>query len=117
MERHVMVVFTECVSGEDDAFNDWYNNTHLRDVLELEGFAAAQRFRLSQMDDPKQRGGHAYLALYEIEGNLGDALQRLSDAGPNRFMSPSFDTSKTRRLVYTAITDRVTQVHFGSATP
>lgn len=103
-----MVVLTESAPGEDDAFNDWYDNTHLADVLGLEGFCAAQRFRLSPIDDPKQHGGHTYLALYEIEGDLDEALANLSAERPNRILSPSYDAAQTRRLVFTAITERVT---------
>ena len=48
MTKHTLVVLTNANEGADDAFNDWYTNTHIGDILALEGFTAAQRFKLSE---------------------------------------------------------------------
>lgn len=71
MERGVMLVFSNPVNPSGEAaFNEWYTQVHLRDVLKVPGFVAAQRYRLSdtQMGDPKLEG-RRYLAIYEIEGS------------------------------------------------
>jgi hypothetical protein len=67
MAKHVFVVLTNSVEGQEDAFNEWYDNTHLGDVLKVPGFLSAQRFKLSdtQWGDPPFPW--RYLALYEIE--------------------------------------------------
>jgi hypothetical protein len=64
--RHVLVVLTNAVPGGEDAYNDWYSNRHLQDVLAVPGVVSAQRYVVSEaqrVDDPAYR----YCALYEIE--------------------------------------------------
>ena len=56
MAKHVFVVFTNPVEGKDATYNDWYDNRHLPDVLDVPGFVSAQRFRLSDT----QRAAAAY---------------------------------------------------------
>ena len=60
------MALTNAVDDREDEYNDWYNNTHLKDVLNVPGFVSAQRFRLSsaqRMANPPYK----YLAIYEIE--------------------------------------------------
>jgi hypothetical protein len=35
MEKHLFVGFTNPVEGQDDAFNAWYSDVHLKDVLKV----------------------------------------------------------------------------------
>jgi hypothetical protein len=68
MSRFVMVVLTNPVTDQDDAYNEWYDNEHVRDVVSVDGFLSGQRFRLTttgigNVDPPS----HRYLALYEVE--------------------------------------------------
>src|SRR3546814_12750049 len=45
-ERLLYIVLTNATPGDDEQFNDWYTNTHIPDVLAVQGFVASQRFRL-----------------------------------------------------------------------
>ena len=83
MARYTFVVLTNSVDGRDDEFNDWYNNRHLPDILATEGFVAAQRFRLAEMN-PDQDFPHRYLALYEVETeDLDKTNQAMMEAANN----------------------------------
>src|SRR5690242_6674580 len=77
MAKHVFVVLTNPIDGQEDAYNDWYSNTHLADVLKIPGIIAAQRFKLSDV----QRDAvlpFRYLALYEVEtDDLSSTLAEL----------------------------------------
>jgi hypothetical protein len=76
--RHIYVVQTNAVSGREDEFNEWYSNVHLRDILSIDGWTAAARFRLH---DPSERGEpypYRYLAIYEMEGDVQENLRRMS---------------------------------------
>ena len=42
MAKYTFVVLTNAVEGKDDAFDEWYTNTHLGDVLAVPGFVSAQ---------------------------------------------------------------------------
>ena len=48
MASHRLFVFTQPVEGKDAEYNDWYDKIHLKEVLEIEGFVAAQRFALAE---------------------------------------------------------------------
>ena len=71
--RFTFLVMTNAVEGGDDEFNDWYNNTHIPDLLRVPGIVAAQRFRLL----PTQRTPHQpwkYLCLYECDAEQPTAI-------------------------------------------
>lgn len=90
-ERHVFVVLTNAVEGQDDVFNKWYDEQHLPDVLAVPGFVAAQRYELgsTQMADPAL-ATHKYLALYEVEGDLATAVANLGKAvADGMYLDPS----------------------------
>jgi hypothetical protein len=67
MAKHVFVVLTNSVEGKEDAYNDWYTNVHLGDVLKVPGIVAAQRFKLSDVQRGEPPFPWHYLALYEID--------------------------------------------------
>jgi hypothetical protein len=110
MTRPTFVVFTNPTEGREDEFNNWYDNTHLSDVLKVEGFVAAQRFKLAETDPP-QEFPHRYLALYEVESDdLGYVTQARSEAGNSgaMFISESLDRPEAIAKYFTPITDRRT---------
>ena len=94
-------------SGQEDAYNHWYNNVHLAEVLSIEGFNSAQRFALHetqvQADQP-----HGYLALYEIDTDaVTETLARLGQATWLN-MSDAIDPASVNISIFSAITDKLT---------
>ena len=78
MSGYKLVVLTSPVTGKEDAYNDWYTNQHLADVLKVPGFSAAQRFKLlnNMAGEIKQ----PYLAIYEMDVDGPEAASRAADA-------------------------------------
>lgn len=79
-ERHIFVVFTNSKDGQDDAFNNWYDQHHVREIVALDGFVSGQRYELH----PEQRPGQVgppwrYLAIYEIRGDVPKLHQLLKE--------------------------------------
>lgn len=108
MTRHVFVVLTNAVEGRDDEFNDWYTNRHLDDVLKVEGFAAAQRFRFRPRDGGRDCP-YQYMALYEVETeDLPAAQKRLAAVAGTEVMpwSDAFDRSDVIGWYYEPISER-----------
>jgi hypothetical protein len=108
--HYTFVVLTNAVEGKDEEFNDWYNNRHLPDILATEGFVAAQRFRLAEMN-PEQEFPHRYLALYEVETeDLDKTNQALMEAANDggMFISPALDLGNAVAKYFTPVTERVT---------
>jgi len=111
MARHILLVLSNATEGGDDAFNDWYTNIHLSDVLKVEGFVAAQRYRMS---GTQLAGGdlpYQYLAVYELEtDDLSRAAAALGAAGAGEggmVISPALDRSRTVAWFYEPITELV----------
>ena len=67
MNSYNLVVLSNPVEGREDAYNDWYDNRHLDDVLTVPGVVAAQRFRTTQAQRVPGAPQWRYMCIYEIE--------------------------------------------------
>ncbi|MFC2066106.1 hypothetical protein ACFLUO_03455 [Chloroflexota bacterium] len=64
MEKWISMVETFCTDpSREKEFNDFYNNTHLPDVLKTPGFMAARRYAIKE----SRYGRGKYLTIFEIE--------------------------------------------------
>lgn len=59
-ERIIQVTLVDVDKAHQDEFNDWYNNTHLPEVLACPGWRAATRFESLE-------GQPQFLAIYELD--------------------------------------------------
>ncbi len=103
--KHLLVVFSEAVEGQDDDYNDWYTNTHLPEVVSTPGFVAAQRFRYVE----SAAGGeppHAYLAIYEVEGDREKARDALMAGRETRVPLPP-SMGEVKSWWFTSISDHL----------
>jgi hypothetical protein len=91
-ERKLFIAFTNAVDGRADEFNEWYDTTHLQDVLSISGFTSVQRFKASTAQRPRDRPPFEYLAIYQVEGDaqeLVDALMQWAASGQSSGLSPA----------------------------
>ena len=64
MEKWILVVGANCADEAREAeFNEWYDKTHLPDILETPGFTEALRY---ENTEPAE-GQAKYIAVYRIE--------------------------------------------------
>lgn len=106
MAKHVLVVFTNAAPDRDGEFNKWYDEVHLGDVLGVDGFRAAQRFKLSEaqvMDDRT----YEYLAIYEIDADQVDKALSALSAGSGTMEISSAMADGAKALAFSAIGARV----------
>ncbi len=110
MAKHTLVVLTNAKDGADDAFNTWYNDVHIGDVLALDGFSAAQRFKLSDSQMPGISDvPYGYLALYEIDtDDINIPLNALTEGAPAMEISDAFDGASASAWLFSPIAERVT---------
>ena len=74
MAKWLVIVESDCSDAtQEREFNDWYNKTHIPDVLETPGVVRATRYETL---DPSA-GTSKYLAAYEVEA---DDLQTVMKA-------------------------------------
>jgi hypothetical protein len=52
--------------AKEGAYNEWYSNVHIPEILEIDGFASAERY---QLHDPEGTEGPTYLAIYQIDAD------------------------------------------------
>lgn len=75
--KAVLVVLTNPGSPEaEDAYNDWYTNVHVPDVLEVPGYVSAVRYRAFPSWQPVAQ---RYLTIYDLEVTDAEHIQRISD--------------------------------------
>ncbi len=117
MGTSYLIHFTNPAEGREDEYNDWYSNRHIKDVVGLDGFAAAQRFAFTPANVAAE-SPYRYLAIYEATGNIAAAEADLAAAGAERKEAvaagrepkvPISDAlgAGSMTLWFTSITDRV----------
>ncbi|MDL4816461.1 DUF4286 family protein [Actinomadura opuntiae] len=73
MPSGVMIVESSPSSDRDTpAYHDWYENKHIPEMLQIEGFVSARRLESVE--------GGTFVVIYEIEGDLEKAKAALGEA-------------------------------------
>jgi hypothetical protein len=88
MPSALMIVGSNPVGPDrEDAYNQWYVDTHFPDVLAVAGFTAARRYTLSPVRPMAgtEPSPYRYLAVYDVEAEdlaqAGQDLQAALDSG------------------------------------
>ena len=59
--RYIMLVTVDIPPEREDAWNAWYNDEHVPDILRCPGFHGVRRFR------SVQGNGTRYVTIYDVE--------------------------------------------------
>lgn len=79
--RSILVVHSKPVEGREAEYDHWYSEVHLPEVIALDGFVAARRFRFVPKDADDVTPDLPFLAIYEVEpGRLEEARTGLARA-------------------------------------
>jgi hypothetical protein len=90
MAKFQLLVTSNPVEGRDEDYNRWYTEEHLCDVLKLDGFTAAKRFRvIGEMTANRLSG--TYAAIYEMESDNPEATYKLLSAAREAGQLPVSD--------------------------
>ncbi len=105
MGTYLVMVMSNPVEGREAEFDDWYENTHLDEVLATTGFTSAQRFALEAGVGPAS--AHRYLALYETEGDSAEeVIARLNARRAERQQSDAIDRRGAALWVFSPTGER-----------
>lgn len=103
-----MLVFSNAVAGQDDAFNDWYDNQHLAEVTAVPGVVSGERFEIVPGALPGSSAevepAHRYLAVYELSDDpeaVAKAFGAKAASGEIK-LSPALDVSTLAVQVWRA---------------
>ena len=80
---NVFVVLTNPIAEADQTFNEWYDTTHIPQVLDVPGVVAAQRYVISEVNVPDDQElpaalpppTHRYMVIYELDRQPDQVLQ------------------------------------------
>ena len=69
-----MLAMTNAADGRDADFNQWYDGTHVPELLAAGGYASAERYR--KRDTLTGGFDHDYLAVYSLSGKDWPSVER-----------------------------------------
>jgi hypothetical protein len=116
-KKGLFVVFSKPTSDDPEvvaAYDEWYDNHHVRDSLLLPGFIRGRRYKLSetQLLPPMATApGFDYVAIYEIDDleKVPDAqalLPKLAEVSTApEYFSPALDRSSVKAFIFEEIAD------------
>lgn len=112
-EQNLFFALTNCIPGQEEEFNRWYNTEHVPDVLKLPAFKAARRYRLHESQREPGPGMRmqrtppwTYLCIYEIEGDVPELHREVSATLHLRTQSPAL-LGDHQAWVWTPIGERI----------
>ena len=101
------IVMSNPIKGKENEYNEWYSNTHLQEIVKINGFISAQRFKLTDEQHMEDQT-YKYMAIYEIENeNIGDSIKKLNEAAESFTMAPVIDVDNVHVSIFKSITDIV----------
>jgi hypothetical protein len=101
-KRHLVLILTEPTEGNEDEFNDYYENLHLREVLDTTALQTAQRFKLA--GEAGEGCPLPYLAVYETEAdNAQEVIDDLNETRAQRQQSDALNRRTGRVWVFEEI--------------
>jgi hypothetical protein len=118
VEKDLFIALTNPIEGEDDAFNKWYDNTHVPEVLDVPGVVTAQRYDVADLpvpDDPDLPAQlppptHRYMVIYELDNDpdvvMHEFLKRVMSGAMS--LGEWLDLSTISLTGWTTRGDRVT---------
>lgn len=81
MTKHIHLVFSDPPAHvSEDEYDVWYN-AHVQEILGVDGWVAATRYRIEGVVDPERTGIYRFLSLYELDVPPEIAIANLESAG------------------------------------
>lgn len=78
---HLWLVNNDLPADVADAYNEWYTDVHIPQILALPGFVSGQRYGLSPVQNgAKEPELRRYLSVFEIAGDPQAAFDALRAA-------------------------------------
>lgn len=92
MTTYIQTVRTRALAGREAEYRDWYVNTHIPQMLSLDGFVSANLHRMVTADTAPAE----FLCIYTIETtDLAATQSAMMAAGASVAPSPAMDLPAT----------------------
>jgi hypothetical protein len=98
MAKYILLALNGPTAGEgdEDAYNRWYDEVHVPDLLAVSGVISARRYKVLKSDT-----SWPYVAAYEIETDDLQAVFAEMETKPRPF-DPSFDRAVSGHILAVA---------------
>jgi hypothetical protein len=91
---YYQLVFSDPTEGQEDKYNNWYDQQHEPDVVSAPGFVEAQRFVLSDTQLSKTEAPAKYFVMYKIvSDHVAARFEDFKRLAPTMPMSPAMGKS------------------------
>ena len=110
-QTYRFIVFSNPTAGNEARYLDWYRGQHIHDLLRIEGFVAAQMFRLADVQYGAAPGSQRYMMVWEIRTNDPAAVFEKVRDNLNSGLtvkSDAFDWTSSSSMVVEPVSRRVT---------
>lgn len=118
--RYRFIVMSRPVEGNEQAYLDWYRGQHIHDLLRIEGFVAAQFFRMADVQYVPSSMPQRYLMVWEIEtDDLAAVFRQVHEnlrTGAT-VRSDAFDWDSVVALTVEPVSRRVTAAEIAGKEP
>ncbi|MCH9673051.1 MAG: hypothetical protein K0U93_16565 [Gammaproteobacteria bacterium] len=105
MPRHLVFVLSEPTAGNDDEFHEWYEHTHIDEVLDSANWHSGQRFELTYEAGPACP--NPFLACYEVDAvDAATAVDQLNSSRDQREQSKSINKKTAAMWVFSPTGDK-----------
>ena len=103
------IAMTDAAEGRENEFNQWYTNTHIRELIDAGGHEAAERYRLQGSTGKAIE--NRYLALYSLTArDWAEAEEDMRKAASAHYTPSDAGRRDNARLaVYETCSPRVTR--------
>jgi hypothetical protein len=92
MTTYIQTVRSRALAGREAEYRDWYVNTHIPQMLSLDGFVSANLHRMVTADTTPAE----FLCIYKIETtDLAATQSAMMAAGASDAPSPAMDLPAT----------------------
>jgi hypothetical protein len=105
MDRYAILVFSNPVEGREDEYNEWYDGTHLGDVVRVPGVVSAARYAFESTSYGEATAAptaHRYVTIYELDRDPEEVLAEMgARAGtPEMPRSEAMDMDNSQTCVW-----------------
>jgi len=112
-DKHLYLVFNNPNPGQEGEFDEWYDNTHIPEVMAVDGrqIVSAQRYKYRQLQrEAGQPVAQAYLTVYELEGDPDEYMTKIGAAvasGEVQMDGAPFDRYSVNMSFWEPVTEKV----------
>lgn len=102
LQKHTFIALSIPRPGREAELEEWYDHQHIPDCLKLDGFVAAQRFRIDQQPVGAAVPAWKVMVIYDVEtDDIDNTMAQIARVvrTPKMPMTDALDLSTALRFI------------------